>query len=137
MSSSPKPTVLIVEDEALIAMSIEIQLQDMGYKTLVVSSIEAATAALAQRAIDLAILDYKLRDGEKTTPVAEALHERRIPFVVCSGSQFNDMAAIFEGPSCLSPTLRICLPLRSARRSQLATSELGDQANDRVRDIDK
>jgi CheY-like chemotaxis protein len=97
MSSSPKPTVLIVEDEALIAMSIEIQLQDMGYKTLVVSSIEAATAALAQRAIDLAILDYKLRDGEKTTPVAEALHERRIPFVVCSGSQFNDMAAIFEG----------------------------------------
>ena len=97
MSSSPKPTVLIVEDEALIAMSIEIQLQDMGYRTLVVSSIEAATAALAQRAIDLAILDYKLRDGEKTTPVAEALHERRIPFVVCSGSQFKDMAAIFEG----------------------------------------
>src|SRR3569833_1815018 len=97
MSSSTIPTVLIVEDEALIAISIEMQLRDMGYQTLVVSSIAAATAALTHATIDLAILDYKLRDGEKTISVAEALHARRIPFVVCSGSQFNDMAAILDG----------------------------------------
>jgi len=32
MSYSIMPTVLIVEDEALIAMGIEMQLQDMGTK---------------------------------------------------------------------------------------------------------
>ena len=66
MSSS----ILIVEDEALIAMSIEIQLQDMGFNTIVVSSVTAAEAALLKGGVDLAILDYTLRDGEKTIPVA-------------------------------------------------------------------
>ena len=94
-------TILIVEDEALIAMSIEMQLQDMGFNTIVVSSVTAAEAALLKGGVDLAILDYTLRDGEKTIPVAEVLRKERIPFIVCSGSQFNDMAAIFEGVDVL------------------------------------
>ena len=94
-------TILVVEDEALIAMSIEMQLQDMGFNTIVVSSVTAAEAALLKGGVDLAILDYTLRDGEKTIPVAEVLRKERIPFIVCSGSQFNDMAAIFEGVDVL------------------------------------
>ena len=94
-------TILVVEDEALIAMSIEMQLQDMGFNTIVVSSVTAAEAALHKGGVDLAILDYTLRDGEKTIPVAEVLRKERIPFIVCSGSQFNDMAAIFEGVAVL------------------------------------
>ena len=50
------------------------------------------------------MLDYSLRDGEKTTPVAAALRELRIPFIVCSGSQFNDMAAAFvDAPVITKP----------------------------------
>ena len=94
-------TILVVEDEALIAMSIEMQLQDMGFNTIVVSSVTAAEAALLKGGVDLAILDYTLRDGKKTIPVAEVLRKERIPFIVCSGSQFNDMAAIFEGVDVL------------------------------------
>ena len=89
--------ILIVEDEALIAMSIELQLQEMGFDPIVVSSVPAAEAVLATGDVVLAILDYTLGDGEKTTSIAEALRAKRIPFVVCSGSQFNDIAAIFEG----------------------------------------
>ncbi len=96
MSSTPR-TVLIVEDEALIAMDIEMQLQDAGLETIVTSTIDEAQRVLASRKVDLAVLDYSLRDGAKTTPVAAALRELRIPFIVCSGSQFNDMAAAFVG----------------------------------------
>jgi len=99
--SSTNRTVLIVEDEALIAMSIEMQLQDLGFETISVASIAEAQAAIDTRPLDLVILDYSLRNGEKTTSIAETLHQRRVPFVVCSGSQFNDVATIFEGVTVL------------------------------------
>ena len=89
--------VLIVEDEALIAMSLEMQLQDMGFDTIVASSIAAASSAVAQGGVDVAILDYALKGGETTTRLAELLREDRVPFVVCSGSQRNDIASIFDG----------------------------------------
>jgi len=101
MSASDRK-VLIVEDEALIAMNIEMQLQDLGFETRLASSVDEALRLLTSDSLDLAILDYSLRDGEKTTPIAEALHERRVPFIVCSGSQFNDMARVFEGVTVLS-----------------------------------
>jgi DNA-binding response OmpR family regulator len=99
--SSTKGKILVVEDEALIAMSIEFALQELGFETMVASNLEAAHAHLAMSDIRLAVLDYKLRDG-KTTGIAEALRAQRIPFVVCSGSQFNDIASVFEGAPILS-----------------------------------
>ena len=94
--SSSKGTILVVEDEALIAMSIEASLQELGYETVSAATAEQAYSYLASSKIRLAVLDYKLRD-ETTVGVAETLRERRIPFVVCSGSQFNDIASVFEG----------------------------------------
>ena len=99
--SSLKGTILVVEDEALIAMSIESTLQELGFDALIASTIEQAHAQLATAEIRLAVLDYKLREG-KTTGIAATLRERRIPFVVCSGSQFNDIAAVFDGAPVVS-----------------------------------
>lgn len=99
--SSLKGTILVVEDEALIALSIESALQDLGFEALIASTIEQAHGHLATAEVRLAVLDYNLRDG-KTTGIAQVLRERRIPFVVCSGSQFNDIASVFEGAPVLS-----------------------------------
>jgi len=99
--SSSNGTILVVEDEALIALSIESALQDLGYDALIAATVEQAHSHLATADIRLAVLDYKLREG-KTTGIAATLRERRIPFVVCSGSQFNDIAAVFEGAPVLS-----------------------------------
>ena len=47
---------------------------------------------------ELAIMKVVWRLERATVrDVYEALRAKRIPFVVCSGSQFNDIAAIFEG----------------------------------------
>jgi CheY-like chemotaxis protein len=99
--SSLKGKILVVEDEALIAMSIESAVEDLGFEALIASSLAEAYAHLAASDIRLAVLDYNLRDG-KTTGIAETLRTRHIPFVVCSGSQFNDIASVFEGAPVLS-----------------------------------
>ena len=94
-------TILVVEDEALIALSIETQLQDMGFDTVIAATIERAHDLLSRPDIRLAVLDYNVH-GQKTTGIAEVLRARSIPFVVCSGSQFQDMATIFEGVPVIS-----------------------------------
>src|SRR5215211_7561990 len=94
-------TILVVEDEALIALSIETQLEDMGFHTVIATTIVQAHELLLMPDICLAVLDYKVH-GEKTTSIAEVLRSRSIPFVVCSGSQFQDLATIFEGAPVVS-----------------------------------
>jgi CheY-like chemotaxis protein len=58
------PRVLIVEDEAVVAMEIEAKLEEMGYSVVgkVTTGEEAVEAALEERP-DLIIMDIKL-DGE-------------------------------------------------------------------------
>jgi CheY-like chemotaxis protein len=77
--------VLVVEDEALVAMLIEDFLAEfdcamIGPFGTVGSALEAARTEL----FDLALLDVNLR-GDKVYPVAELLTERQIPFVFLSG----------------------------------------------------
>jgi CheY-like chemotaxis protein len=116
--SASNSTILVVEDEALIALSLESQLQDMGYDTVVASTIEEARLALAQGSFGLVILDYKLGD-QRTSVLAEGLRSARIPFIVCSGSQFHDVAAAFEGAPLVPKPYTDDL-LRSAVTSALA-----------------
>lgn len=77
--------VLVVEDEALVAMLIEELLEDCGCSVVgPCSSVATALKAATTEAVDLAVLDVNLR-GEKVYPVAEALSERHIPFLFLSG----------------------------------------------------
>jgi CheY-like chemotaxis protein len=78
--------VLIVEDEALVAMLIEEYLAEFG--CTVVSSARRVAVALKcigeGEGIDVAVLDVNLA-GESVRPIAEALEERGIPFIFASG----------------------------------------------------
>jgi CheY-like chemotaxis protein len=89
--------LLVVEDEMLIAMTIEDVLTDLG--CIVVGpagSVAKALEILNRQEIDGAILDLNLK-GEQALPVAEALHKRGTPFFFLTGygstgldqSQFN------------------------------------------------
>jgi CheY-like chemotaxis protein len=79
--------ILVVEDEPLIAMMLEDFLDVLDRE--VAGTADSVATALAQiddgTAIDAAILDVNLRGGEKSTPVAEALAARDIPFVFATG----------------------------------------------------
>jgi CheY-like chemotaxis protein len=79
--------VLVVEDEALVAMLLEDMLTDLGCQVLgPVMRVAEALAFVAENGaeIDLAILDVNLA-GERSFPVAEALRARGAPFILSTG----------------------------------------------------
>jgi|SRR5919107_5789583 DNA-binding NtrC family response regulator len=75
---------LIIEDQALIAMSVEAYLEDAGFEVQTVTSIAQARAWLMDNTPELVILDFMLKDGP-ATELAGELHGRGIPFIVYSG----------------------------------------------------
>lgn len=77
-------TILVLEDEPIIAMALEEQLEDTGAKPVVVGSLELAHEALADGTFDAAILDINVHGG-KSYPVAHRLVELGVPFVFASG----------------------------------------------------
>jgi CheY-like chemotaxis protein len=77
--------VLLVEDEAMIAMLVEDMLEDLGHKLVTVAGrLEEALAAARDQVVDLAILDLNL-GGVLTYPVADVLAERGVPFIFATG----------------------------------------------------
>ena len=78
-------SILVVEDEPLIAMMLEDFLETLGHK--VHASCETVGDAVAEAdkgGFDVAILDVNLK-GENVWPVAHKLREKQIPFVIATG----------------------------------------------------
>ncbi len=96
--------ILIVEDEPLIAMMLEDFILSLGYEVAgPCESVSEALAAVASKDFDLAILDVNLK-GESVWPVASALRERGIPFVLASGGHVEPPPAEFaETPMIEKP----------------------------------
>jgi len=78
--------VLLVEDEAIIAMNFEEVLGQAGYEVLGPAStvLQAKTLINKHDDIDCAVLDVNLR-GEPAYPIAELLNMKGIPFIFTSG----------------------------------------------------
>lgn len=93
--------VLVVEDEYLISIMIEQMLVELGYEVTLISKMDDAVIAAKSSAIDLAILDLHLRLAP-STPIAQALKERGIPFVLSTGSDRRSVPDWFLGAPTLS-----------------------------------
>jgi len=76
--------ILIVEDEMLIALALADMVTDLGCTSVLAARIGKAIALVAAQAFDAAILDMNL-GGEAGYPIAEALAQRGIPFVIATG----------------------------------------------------
>ena len=77
--------ILIVEDNALIAMSLEDILRDAGAEVIgPVATLEEAERTAAQALMTVAVLDIML-EAEEVWPVARILAARGIPFIFSSG----------------------------------------------------
>ena len=78
-------TVLLVEDEAIIALMVEDMLQELGAASVHrAGKVEPALRLLAERRPDVAVLDVNL-GGEYAFPVAERLQATGVPFVFATG----------------------------------------------------
>jgi len=84
MSLSGK-TILVVEDEPLVAMMVEDMLIELGAIVIGPASTLAEALELAgQGGFDAALLDVNL-NGERSHAVAELLTARGTPFVYATG----------------------------------------------------
>lgn len=84
MSAPDRRTVLLVEDEFLIALDVCDMLERAGFEVLgPVPTIDTALASLTARRPDACVLDVNLR-GKYSTPVADRLKAENVPFVLSS-----------------------------------------------------
>lgn len=79
------PTVLMVEDELLVAVETANALKLAGFTVLgPATTVGAGLTLAAHEAFDVAVLDINL-NGRLSTPIADVLVERGIPFLLASG----------------------------------------------------
>jgi CheY-like chemotaxis protein len=88
--------VLVVEDEPIIAMSIEDMLGDLGCGVVgpALSATQADELARNEQ-LDAALLDLNLGDGA-SFPIALILRERRVPFSFATGYGRKGVPAAFS-----------------------------------------
>jgi CheY-like chemotaxis protein len=94
--------VLVVEDEFLLALTLEEDLKSAG--GIVVgpfTTLPETLTAIAQESFDVAILDINLR-GEMSYVAADALTERGTPFVILSGYSATSLPERFRDVRRLS-----------------------------------
>jgi DNA-binding response OmpR family regulator len=85
-----KPPILLVEDEPLIAMMLEDFLDMLGYPSCgCVDTVADALDLIGKGGIAGAIVDVHLRGGEKSWPIADALSDRGIPFLLATGGHVD------------------------------------------------
>lgn len=83
-------TILVVEDEPLVAMMVEDMLLELGAQVVGPASTLAQALALAESGdFDAALLDVNL-NGERSDPVAALLRGRNIPYVFATGYGAHD-----------------------------------------------
>lgn len=90
--------ILVVEDEALIAVMVEDMIADMGGETVGPAATIEEAMRLAEAELDGAILDVNVR-GERIDPVAERLMARGVPVLFATG--YGEVKL----PSGASPTV--------------------------------
>jgi CheY-like chemotaxis protein len=82
-------SVLIIEDEALIALGFESCLQDAGAAVVIANSIALAQSALDEGIpFDAAVVDLRLADGNASALI-QVLSERGIPVVITTGDEVD------------------------------------------------
>lgn len=70
--------VLIVEDEMMIAVAMQLTLEELGYETVGIAPDLVTAKRLAARRPDLALVDLNLRDGLTGPQIGQFLSRRRV-----------------------------------------------------------
>ena len=96
-------SILIVEDEPLIAMMLEDFLETLGHKVVAsCDSVDEALGHVEAGGFEVAILDVTLKDGRQVWPVADRLAARGIPYVLATGGHIDPPPAAHASAPVLS-----------------------------------
>ena len=93
-------SILLIEDEPLIALDIQQALEREGAQVQTARSLASASRFVQHDNLSAAIVDLVLSDGD-AGEICEILKMRRIPFILHSGypSCCRDAAAIIPKPA--------------------------------------
>jgi CheY-like chemotaxis protein len=119
--------VLIVEDEALIALDLTFCLEALGHEVIATAADSAEALSVAHEGVDLALVDLNLRDG----PTGPALGERlarefgaTVIYITANPRQVSPAASgpvgILPKPytlAALEKAVGFALSLRAGRRT--------------------
>ncbi len=103
---SETSTILVVEDEPLVAMVLESIIEDMGASLVgPAASVEKALSLIEAGGFAGALLDVNLR-GERVDAVADALAAKGLPFVFTTGHGIDGIPAAHRHRPMLSKPFR-------------------------------
>jgi DNA-binding NtrC family response regulator len=111
------PTILIVDDDASIRLLCRVNLELEGYNVVEARSVAAAEDAVAERAVDLFLLDVHVGadDGVELMRSLRS-REHRAPVVLFTGSASLDTATIAEADGVVPKPFHLDQLLEVVRR---------------------
>ena len=89
------PSVLIVEDDPLIALDLHDRVLELGCRVVGPAyGLAEGCAAAEKGSFDFALLDFDLGRGNNSLPIAERLGERGIGYAFITSSDLASIAAM-------------------------------------------
>ncbi|MFW2391306.1 MAG: response regulator [Alphaproteobacteria bacterium] len=93
--------ILVVEDEAPIALQLEDMLTELGAAVVgPASRVRQALQLLQEQTVDAAVLDLNIA-GELVYPVAEALETKGLPYIFATGYGVSGLAEPYRSRTVL------------------------------------
>jgi DNA-binding response OmpR family regulator len=121
-AGSERPRVLVVEDQFLIAASIQAALQDLACEVLgPAPNLASAEGLLRTAKPTAAVLNYQL-DGETTAELARILIHMRCPILFVSGESAQSVPEDLRACHWLEKPITGA-PLNAALRALLARAD--------------
>jgi two-component system, response regulator PdtaR len=123
-------SILVVEDEAIVATLLAEVLEEMGHNVCAIEATEAnAVAAAARCKPNLMIIDAGLGEGSGLSAVAEILRSGFVPHVIVSGN-LRSLSLKPDTVALQKPFLDsdLALAIQRALKAPLGTNEQSEQA---------
>jgi CheY-like chemotaxis protein len=124
------PRVLVIEDELLIALSIEEMIREIGYRVSGVAyTVVLARQELAKRNFDAVLCDINI-GGQYNLEIADRLIELAIPFAFVTGYDYFVEPRYEKLPILQKPftALELCTLLESLIGPGSPTGEIAQMA---------
>jgi CheY-like chemotaxis protein len=116
-------SILVVEDEPIIALDLINQFENAGAKVLSSAKVADALKLAERPGLAAAVLDYALADGD-CSAVAARLRQRGVPFVIYSGfSHVREIwpdAIVISKPAQPQEIIQVLLTLIAPTRVELS-----------------
>jgi len=122
--------VLIVEDEAIIALLYQTELETLGpITTDITSTVSASLLHIDKRPPDLVLLDYNL-GHETSAAIAHRLNALAIPYILCTAYPGLMICPVIFRPICL-----LSKPVEMTDLSRRIMPMLKDQSLERFSEV--